>query len=108
MKNTPINHEIVKEQISLANLPNIGRATIRELVRLVNEIERLTGEKFVRMEMGVPGLEPPDIGIEAEIEALKRGVASKYPMIDGVPELKRELRRFVKMFLDIIQLQDYR
>lgn len=101
MENTPINNQIVSEQISLAKLPNIGRATIRELVRLVNEIERLTGEKFVRMEMGVPGLEPPDIGIEAEIAALKRGVSSKYPMIDGVPELKRELSRFVKLFLNI-------
>lgn len=101
MENTPINYQIVKEQISLAGLPNIGRASIRELVRLVNEIERITGAKFVRMEMGVPGLEPPDIGIEAEISALKRGVASKYPMIDGVPELKRELKRFVKLFLNI-------
>jgi len=101
MENTPINHKVVSEQISLAKLPNIGRASIRELVRLVNEIERLTGEKFVRMEMGVPGLEPPDIGLEAEIAALKRGVASKYPMIDGVPELKRELSRFVKLFLNI-------
>lgn len=101
MDNTPINKQIVKEQIKSANLPNIGRASIRELVRLVNEIEGLTGEKYVRMEMGVPGLEPPDVGIEAEIAALKRGVASKYPMIDGVPELKRELSRFVKMFLDI-------
>ncbi|MCK5821772.1 MAG: pyridoxal phosphate-dependent aminotransferase [Bacteroidales bacterium] len=101
MENTPINNQVVSEQITLAKLPNIGRATIRELVRLVNEIERLSGEKYVRMEMGVPGLEPPDIGIEAEIAALKRGVSSKYPMIDGVPELKRELRRFVKLFLNI-------
>ena len=101
MENTPINYKVVSEQISLAKLPNIGRASIRELVRLVNEIERLTGDKFVRMEMGVPGLEPPDIGLEAEIAALKRGVASKYPMIDGVPELKRELSRFVKLFLNI-------
>lgn len=101
MENTPIDYKIVKEQIELARLPNIGRATIRELVRLVNEIERLTGEKFIRMEMGVPGLEPPEIGIEAEIEALRKGVASKYPLIDGVPELKREIRRFVKLFLNI-------
>ena len=101
MKKTPINHQIVKEQIKIAGLPNIGRASIRELVRLVNEIERLTSDKFVRMEMGVPGLEPPEVGLEAEIAALRRGVASKYPMIDGVPELKRELKRFVKLFLNV-------
>ena len=101
MENTPIDHKIVGEQIALSKLPNVGRASIRELVRLVNEIERRTGDKFVRMEMGVPGLEPPDIGIEAEIAALKRGVSSKYPMIDGVPELKREVKRFVKLFINI-------
>ncbi len=101
MKNTPIDFQVVKEQIEGAKMSNIGRASIRELVRLVNEIERITGEKFIRMEMGVPGLEPPDIGIEAEIAALRRGVASKYPLINGVPELKREINRFVKLFLNI-------
>ncbi|MCD6346476.1 MAG: pyridoxal phosphate-dependent aminotransferase [Bacteroidales bacterium] len=101
MRKTPIDNKIVSEQVVASKLTDLGFATIRELVRLVNEIERLTGDKFVRMEMGVPGLEPPDIGIEAEIAALKRGVASKYPMIDGVPELKREIRRFVKLFLNI-------
>lgn len=101
MEKTPINYQIVQEQIRRAGLPNIGRASIRELVRLVNEIENLTGEKFVRMEMGVPGLDPPQVGIEAEISALRRGVASKYPLIDGVPELKREIKRFVQLFLNI-------
>ncbi|HBI80447.1 MAG TPA: aminotransferase, partial [Bacteroidales bacterium] len=81
--------------------PNVGKASIRELVSLVNEIEKATGLKYVRMEMGVPGLEPSHIGIDAEIEALKRGVASKYPMIDGVPELKKEIARFVKNFANI-------
>ena len=100
MRDTPIDYQTVKEQIELAKLPNIAKASIRELVRLVNEIERLSGEKYVRMEMGVPGLEPPEIGVEAEIAALKRGVASKYPMINGVPELKREIQRFVRLFLD--------
>ncbi len=101
VQNTPINQEIVREQIALAKLPGLGRASIREIVRLVNIIEQLTGEKYIRMEMGVPGLEPPDIGIEAEIAALQRGVASKYPMIEGVPELKREAKRFIKLFLNV-------
>ena len=101
MRNTPIDYQVVEEQIGLAKVSNVARSSIREIVRLVNEIERITGEKFIRMEMGVPGLEPPEIGIEAEIAALRRGVASKYPMINGVPVLKREIRRFVKLFLDI-------
>ncbi|MFA5817051.1 MAG: pyridoxal phosphate-dependent aminotransferase [Bacteroidales bacterium] len=101
VQNTPIDSKIVGEQIALSNLPDLGYASIREIVRLVNKIEQLTGEKFIRMEMGVPGLEPPEIGIEAEIAALHKGVASKYPMIEGVPELKRETMRFAKLFLNI-------
>lgn len=101
MKNTPIPYEVVKQKIQESKLPNVGKASIRELVKLVNEIEKETGIKYVRMEMGVPGLEPSQIGIDAEIEALRRGVASKYPMIDGVPELKKEVARFVKNFINI-------
>ncbi|MFA6128471.1 MAG: pyridoxal phosphate-dependent aminotransferase [Bacteroidales bacterium] len=101
VQNTPIDSKIVSEQIALSNLPDLGYASIREIVRLVNKIEQLTGEKYIRMEMGVPGLEPPEIGIEAEIIALHKGVASKYPMIEGVPELKRETQRFAKLFLNI-------
>jgi len=101
VQNTPIDSKIVGEQIALSNLSDLCYASIREIVRLVNKIEQLTGEKFIRMEMGVPGLEPPEIGIEAEIAALHKGVASKYPDIEGVPELKRETMRFAKLFLNI-------
>lgn len=101
MKVTPINNEVVFRKIKDSGLASVGKATIRELVRLVNEIEAATGEQFVRMEMGVPGLEPASIGIEAEIKALRSGVASKYPMIDGIPPLKKEIARFVKNFINI-------
>lgn len=101
MKNTPIPFDIVKQKIAESGLPKIGRATIREIVRLVNEIECATGLKYIRMEMGVPGIEPNSVGIEAEIQALRSGVASKYPMIDGVPALKKEISRFVKNFINI-------
>ncbi len=101
MKDTPIPYEIVKQKIVESGLSKVGRATIREIVRLVNEIEAATGKKFIRMEMGVPGIEPAQVGIDAEIQALKNGVASKYPMIDGVPILKKEISRFVKNFINI-------
>ncbi len=100
-KNTPISYDTVKEKIKESGLPVVGNGTIREIVRIVNNIETATGEKFVRMEMGVPGLMPPEVGVNAEIEALKKGVASKYPMIEGVAELKTEISRFVKNFLNI-------
>ena len=51
--------------------------------------------------MGIPGLPAAKIGVEAQIEALRKGVASVYPEIDGLPELKKEISRFVKLFLGI-------
>lgn len=100
-QNTPINEIIVKSKIENSGLENVGLASIRELVKLVNEIENETGEKYIRMEMGVPGLAPAQVGIDGEIEALRRGVAAKYPMIEGVGILKKEISRFVKNFMNI-------
>jgi len=88
-KDTPIPSEIVLAKIKETDIPDIGSARIREIVKLVNEIEEASGQKFIRMEMGVPGLEPVSVATEAEIAALKQGVASKYANIEGVPELKR-------------------
>jgi len=101
MKDTPIPFDIVKQKIEASKFSKVGRATIREIVQLVNEIEVATNTKFVRMEMGVPGLEPSKLGIEAEVEALRKGVARIYPMVDGLPELKKEMARFVKNFMNI-------
>jgi len=98
---TPIDAGVVKKKIEASGLEKVGLGAIRELVRLVNEIEKETGEKYVRMEMGVPGLPPAQIGIDGEIEALRKGVASKYPMIEGVDILKTEISRFVKNFMNI-------
>jgi aspartate/methionine/tyrosine aminotransferase len=100
-KDTPIPYDIVRSKIKETDIEEIGSARIREIVKLVNDIEEASGQKFIRMEMGVPGLEPASVATEAEIEALKRGVASKYPNIEGVPELKQEISRFSNLFLDL-------
>jgi len=100
-KETPIDFQVVNKKIEESGLPSVGRGSIREIVRLVNQIESATGKKFIRMEMGVPGINPPQIGTEAEIAALRMGVASKYPMIEGIDPLKKEISRFVKLFLNI-------
>ena len=100
-KNTPIDFNIVNQKISDSKLESPGKATIREVKKLVDEIEKATGEKFVRMEMGVPGLPPTQIGVDAEIEALKKGVAAIYPDIYGIQPLKVETSKFVKLFMDI-------
>ena len=101
MKDTPMNSEIVSRHIKESKIRSIGTASIREIKRLINGIEKETGEKFIRMEMGVPGLPPAQIGIQAEIDALNRGVAAVYPDIEGTPVLKTEASRFAKLFLDI-------
>lgn len=100
-KNTPIDFEIVNDKLTKSGLKNIGKATIREIKKLVDEIERESGEKFVRMEMGIPGIPAIQIGVDAQIKALNSGVASIYPDIQGIPPLKKEISRFVKNFLDI-------
>ena len=51
--------------------------------------------------MGVPGLPPETVGVEAEQQALAQGHASIYPSISGIAPLKSEASRFVKAFLDI-------
>lgn len=98
---TPIDFEIVIDKIRELNVPVVGKATIREIKRLVDNIESASGKDFIRMEMGVPGLPPAQVGTDAEIEALQRGVAAIYPDIDGIPSLKKEVSLFVKNFLDI-------
>ncbi len=101
MRQTPINAEIVQNIIDQFKLPDFGKATIREVVAMTNMAEKQSGQKYVRMEMGVPGLPPSQVGVDAEIEALKQGVASIYPQLDGLPQLKEEASRFIKAFIDV-------
>jgi len=101
MKNTPVLPSIVDEKIAALEVENLGNASIREIVQLVSTIEAASGIKYIRMEMGIPGLPPSQVGVDAEIEALRNNVAARYPQIDGIPELKMEASRFVKLFMDI-------
>jgi aspartate/methionine/tyrosine aminotransferase len=101
MKQTPIDYQTVKKNIEKSNFLSVGKASIREIKKLIDNIEAETGEKYIRMEMGIPGLPPVQIGVEAEIAALKKGIAAIYPDIHGIPHLKKEIARFVKLFLDI-------
>jgi len=101
MKNTLADINLVKNLIAENGLENLGTASIREILKLVNQLESLTGIRYIRMEMGVPGLASSWIGIEAEIESLQRGVSSVYPDIEGISPLKEEASRFIKLFLDL-------
>jgi aspartate/methionine/tyrosine aminotransferase len=98
---TPVDAEVVTRELASSGIPKISLASIREIKKLVDNIERATGQRFVRMEMGIPGLPPNQIAVNAQIEALKSGVAAIYPDIQGIPVVKQEIARFVKQFLDI-------
>lgn len=98
---TPVDFETVNRVKNELQIENVGKCSIREIKKLVDYIEEASSVKFVRMEMGVPGLPPAKAGIEAEIEALKNGVAALYPDIMGIKPLKAEISKFVKNFLDV-------
>jgi aspartate/methionine/tyrosine aminotransferase len=101
MEQIPISSEFINK-IALTNgIQSPGNASIREISHLVDILERETGLEFVRMEMGVPGLKTNQIGIEAEISALRKGVSAIYPDISGIPSLKEETSRFIKLFLNV-------
>ena len=88
----------VLEQMGIAE---ISQATIRQSGEIARTLEKNAGVEFLHLEMGIPGLPPSQVGVEAECEALRAGVASIYPNMMGVPQLKNEASRFLKAFLDI-------
>lgn len=80
---------------------NITNATIRQMVSLSDALESIAGEPFVHLELGNPGIPSSSIGVEAECEALRGGIANKYPNIAGLPSLKNAGSDFLKAFLNI-------
>lgn len=82
-------------------ITDLDQATIGQVVLLASRLEELTGIPFIRMDQGVPGLEPCRIGTEAEKQALDTWIPAIYPAAEGIPELKTEASRFVKAFLDV-------
>ncbi len=101
LRGVPLNGEKV-ERIVLETGIDLRTASIREMNRIVNEIEKELDIEFIRMEFGVPGLPTNRIAIDAEIQALSgRGLSSQYAPFAGVPALKEEAARFAKNFMDI-------
>lgn len=101
MKKTTIDCSLVDKMIAQNGIKEVGKASIREIKRLINDIENASGVKFVRMEMGIPGIPACKLGVEAQIKALQNGIATVYPDLDGTPELRAEASRFIKNFIDL-------
>ncbi len=95
-----INPDIIDSIVREFEIEDIRSASIRQIGAVVRAAEARTGSEFIHFEMGVPGLPASEVGVRAECEALQRGVASVYPVIDGIPELKNEASRFVKAFIN--------
>ena len=83
----PFDRSYLQEALRQMDIADIARATIRQSGDIARIMERATGEEFIHLEMGIPGLPPERVGVEAEREALARGVASQYPNMYGLPEL---------------------
>lgn len=101
MKPTPIPRELIDTTIERFGIADFARATIREIKSVAASAEAASAVEFIKMEMGVPGLPPSAIGVQAEIEALRAGVAGIYPDMEGLPALKEQASRFIEAFVDL-------
>lgn len=97
----PIDNTALASVLEQMGISDISCATIRQSGEIARTLEKQTGVEFLHLEMGIPGLPPERVGVEAECAALSAGVASLYPNMMGIPELKTEASRFLKAFLDI-------
>ena len=95
-----VSPDIIDSIVKELEIDDIRTASIRQIGAVVRAAEARTGVEYIHFEMGIPGLPPSAVGVKAECEALKSGVASVYPIIDGIPELKQQASRFVKAFID--------
>ena len=97
----PISKQKLEEVIDRLGIVDIKTATIRQICSLSAELEKEADEQFVHLELGNPGLPAQAIGVEAECEALRSGIANQYPNIAGIAPLKNAGSKFVKAFLDL-------
>ena len=101
MKQTPIDYEIVASTITEMGLDDFSTATIRDIATLSRVLEKKTGKPFIHLEMGVPGLKPSKIGMDAEAKALAEGCAAAYPPNGGIPRLKEAASKFIKAYIGV-------
>ena len=97
----PFDRSCLRSALERMDIADIAQATIRQSGDIARMMERETGEEFLHLEMGVPGLPPERVGVAAECAALEAGVASQYPAMPGIPALKTEASRFIEAFLGV-------
>ena len=99
--NIPVSSSALASVLAEMGISDIADATIRQSGAIGRKLEKATSTEFLHLEMGIPGLPPSAVGIEAECAALRSGIASQYPDMLGAEPLKQEASRFLKAFLDI-------
>ncbi|MDE5674576.1 MAG: pyridoxal phosphate-dependent aminotransferase, partial [Muribaculaceae bacterium] len=97
----PLSKEALAEAIGKVSIIDLSTATIRQICALAGELQAQAQDRMIHLEIGNPGLKSESIGVEAEIEALKGGIAGQYPNIAGLPCLKHAAKDFVKAFMDV-------
>ena len=97
----PVDKTVFQSVLDKMDILDISCATIRQAGTVARTLESLTETEFLHLEMGIPGLPPVASGVEAEKKVLDAGIASMYPVMPGIPELKKQSSRFLKAFLDI-------
>ncbi len=97
----PVSRQTVDEVLQRLDIVDIGRTTIRQCVNVSHELEWISGEKFVHLEFGIPGMNACKVGLDAQKEALDNGAASVYPPSCGIHELKENGSRFIKAFVGV-------
>ena len=98
--NTIIPQNVIDDFLKSIEVTDMNKASIRQVLACALNAEKVTGKEFIHFEMGVPGIPAAAVGIQAQKDALDRGVASKYPNIEGITELKEQAARFVKAFIN--------
>jgi len=93
--------QLVDEAIAQLKMSDLGNATIGQMSNLSTTLMERTGIPVVRMDQGVPSLEPSIVGRRAEQQALETNVAAIYPPAEGIPVLKNESSRFIEAFLGV-------
>ncbi len=101
MRPTPISREIIDRAIEEYGIMDYANATIREVKAIAERAERESGQEFIKMEMGIPGLPAAQIGVDAQIKALQNGCARLYPALPGEKMIKDATSRFIKAFIDV-------
>ncbi|MEG1672710.1 MAG: pyridoxal phosphate-dependent aminotransferase [Alistipes sp.] len=97
----PIDSTLLDGILKEMDITDIAQATIRQSGDIARHMEKASQAEFLHLEMGVPGLKPEQVGVDAERAALAAGVASMYPPMQGIPPLKQAASRFIKSFLNI-------